>query len=160
MAHLLLHLPWPRSASEKIWRTSSLVVVISPIGPCSDPGDELTMTAHCAPSSDMLMMIMTSLLFIVILLEGNLMTMYIIHCIKVGAPLMGVVYCLWEWALTLCGWCGCGSHCGWCKFQDQRRSILMFARNWTFAIIINFSSTVTTVTHLRVLWTSLPGENN
>ena len=80
-------------------------------------------------------------------------------CIKVGAHLMGVVYCLWEWALTLCGWCGCGSHCGWCKFQDQRRSILMFARNWTFAIIINFSSTVTTVTtvtHLRVLWTSLP----
>ena len=46
MAHLLLHLLWPRGASEKIWRTSSLVVVISAIGPCSDPGDELTMTAH------------------------------------------------------------------------------------------------------------------
>ena len=44
------------SMGEKISRTSSLVVVISPIGPCSDPRDELTMTAHCALSDMMVMM--------------------------------------------------------------------------------------------------------
>ena len=38
------------SGEKNIWRTSSLVDVISPIGPCSDPRYELTMTGHCTPS--------------------------------------------------------------------------------------------------------------
>ena len=38
------------SGEKNIWRTLSLVDVISPIGPCSDPRYELTMTGHCTPS--------------------------------------------------------------------------------------------------------------
>ena len=48
---------------ENISRTSSLVVVISPIGPCSDPGDELTMTAHC-PLSDVVVVMMIAMIMI------------------------------------------------------------------------------------------------
>ena len=50
------------TVGENISRTSSLVVVISPIGPCSDPGDELTMTAHCAPSDVRTMMMIETII--------------------------------------------------------------------------------------------------
>ena len=40
------------------------MVVISPIGPCSDPGDELTMTAHCAPSDVRTMMMIETIIIL------------------------------------------------------------------------------------------------
>ena len=64
------------TVGENISRTSSLVVVISPIGPCSDPGDELTMTAHC-PLSDVMVMMKMGILhqpFHCDLPRDNLMT--------------------------------------------------------------------------------------
>ena len=111
---------------ENISRTSSLVVVISPIGPCSDPGDELTMTAHC-PLSDVVVVMIAMIIIMKMgilhqpfhcdLPRDNLMTKHKAWfpdgCGVLPSENLGTLP-LWEGARVP---------------KDQKRSIPMFARN-------------------------------
>ena len=112
---------------ENISRTSSLVVVISPIGPCSDPGDELTMTAHCAPTDVRMMMMIET---IIILKMGILNQAF--HC---DLPRVNLMTKHKAWLPDGCGVLRCeyghppSVDAKEANPKDQKRSILVFARN-------------------------------
>ena len=111
---------------ENISRTSSLVVVISPIGPCSDPGDELTMTAHC-PLSDVVVVMIA---MIIIMKMGILHRPF--HC---DLPRDNLMTKHKAWLPDGCGVLRCeyghppSVDAKEANPKDQKPSIPVFARN-------------------------------